>query len=75
MSEVNDELMGNPLRWVASAREDMLGFRRLEPGGSGSENPRAQGKPRAEGEKVSHELPSCPDGDSEARSNHESGKW
>jgi hypothetical protein len=42
-----------PLRWTESAREDMLGSCRQEPGGSGAEAPRVQGKPRAKGERVS----------------------
>lgn len=60
------ELRGNPLRWSVSAGEDMLGSRRLEPGGSRDENPRVQGKPRAKGESINHVCSSSLNGDSEA---------
>jgi len=65
-SKVGNKLWGKPLRWSVSAGEDMLGSRRLEPGGSSGENPTAQGKPRAEGENISHMCSSHLNGDSEA---------
>jgi hypothetical protein len=60
------KLRGNPLRWTGSAGEDMLGSRRLEPGGSRDEDPKARGKPRAKGESISHTGSSLSNGDSEA---------
>jgi hypothetical protein len=68
-----NEQKGNPLRWVASAGEDMLGFRRQGPGGSGDENPTVRVNPRTKGEAISHKGPSHRNGDSEARCNHGSG--
>jgi hypothetical protein len=52
----------------------MRGVCRLVPRGSEPEHPKAQGKPRAKGEEASHELPGVSNGDSEARTNRESGR-
>jgi hypothetical protein len=49
-------------------------IRRLILRGPESENPKAQGKPRAEGEKASHKPSRVLDGDSGARANHGSGR-
>jgi hypothetical protein len=72
--EWSDERWSEPLRWRASAGEDVRGVRRLAPRGPEAEDPRARGTPRAEGEEASHTLPRFPDGDSGARANRESGR-
>jgi hypothetical protein len=72
-ARLGNEFTGNPLRWVVSAGEDMLGFSRQEPSGLDDEDPRVRVKPRTEGESVSHERTSHLNGDSGARCNHESG--
>lgn len=70
----DDERWSEPLRWSASAGEDVRGVRRLVPRGSEPEDPKVRGKPRTKGEEASHELPGVLNGDSEARANHESGR-
>jgi hypothetical protein len=65
---------GKPLRWRVSVREDTRRVCRQDPGGPGFENPKGQVKPRPKGESVSHVRFRNSGGDSEARTNHESGR-